>query len=559
MSVAVASQVTAYAESVIAGEIVTGELARLACERHMRDLDEQEQRVIWFDDEAADRAIRFFPMLRHSKGEWAGQPFDLEPWQQFIVGSLFGWKRRGDDMRRFRTAYISVARKNGKSTLVAGLGLLLAFFDREPGAEVYAAATKRDQAKITWSEAHRMVQRTPELAGYVKALTHNLHNLETASKFEPVSSDYNSLDGLNVHAAVIDEYHAHPNGSLADVLESATGSRRQPMMIYTTTAGHDNESACHTLDGYIQQILEGATEDDTVFGYIARLDEDDAWDDPAVWQKANPNLGVSVKLDDIERKCHQAQQIPREQNEFRRKRCNQWTEQAERWLDIALWDECADEPVIPAGAQVFAGLDLSTTTDLSAFVLLYQNGLEYDVICRFWCPEDGILERSRTDRVPYDVWERQGFITTTQGNVIDYDVLRADINELASDYQIQEVGFDRWNATQLATQLMSDGANMVAVPQNYSNLNEPSKELEKLLRSGRIRHGGNPVLRWMAANVATDVGPNESIRPSKKRSNERIDGIVALVMALGRAMVHQHEVAIEPRTWSFEELPNVLG
>lgn len=554
MSVQVANPVTEYAERVVSGEIETGHLVRLAVERHLRDIVTGHERGLRFDDRAAERAITFFPLLRHSKGEWAGHSFELEPWQQFIVGSLFGWKRV-DGYRRFRTAYLSVARKNGKSTLVAGLGLLLAFFDDEPGAEVYAAATNEKQASITWNEAAQMVRQSPGLSGKIKAFKKNLHDPETASKYEPVSKEYKRLDGLNIHAAIVDEYHAHPTGEVADVLESATGSRRQPLIIYTTTAGHDNESACHTFDVYVQQILEGVVEDDTTFGFIARMDDDDAWDEPDNWIKANPNLGVSVKLDDLERQCERAKAIPREQNEFRRKRCNQWTEQAERWLDLRLWDACDARPRVQSGARGFAGLDLSSTTDLSAWVMLFPDGDAYDVVCRFWLPEDTLLERSRRDGVPYDVWERQGWIETTPGDVVDYEFIRAAVNEDSEQYQVHEIGFDAWNASQLATQLMGDGANMVRIPQNFSSLNEACKELERLLRAGRIRHGGNPVLRWMAANVAVDEGPNESIRPSKKKSHERIDGIVALVMALARSMVHQQADKHEPRTWSWAELP----
>lgn len=555
MTAVAVSATTAYAESVVSGDVVAGQLVRWAAERHLRDLETGHERGLTFDERAAEKAIAFFPLLRHSKGEWAGQAFRLEPWQAFIVGSLFGWKR-ADGLRRFRTAYLSVARKNGKSTTVAGIGIKLAFFDDEPGSEVYAAATKRDQAKITWSEAQRMVQRSPGFAGRIKAFTNNLHDANTASKYEPLSADYNSLDGLNVHGAVIDEYHAHPNGNVADVLESATGARRQPLIIYTTTAGHDNESACHQFDTYICSVLEGTVDDDAVFGFIARPDEGDAWDDPVSWAKANPNLGVSVKLDDLERQCDRAKQIPREQNEFRRKRCNEWTEQAERWLDLALWDGCDGDTDDSAGRMCFGGLDLSTTTDLSALALLFPNGDgSYDLDMRFWCPEEGIQKRSQADKVPYDVWARQGYLTPTPGNVVDYEYIELEVEELASRYQIVELGFDPWNATQLATRLLQKGANVVKVAQGYQTLSEPSRELEKLLMGGLLRHGGHPVLRWMAANVAVQEGPNGSIRPSKDRSHERIDGIVAVVIALSRAMVHQQAAVSEPRSWSWNELP----
>jgi phage terminase large subunit-like protein len=541
MTVALDHITTLYAEEVLSGERLTGKLVTLAAERHLRDIATGEQRGIWFDQEAADRALAFFPYLRHSKGEWAGQPFELEPWQSFIVGSLFGWKRRSDNTRRFRRAYLSVARKNGKTQLAAGIGLYLAFFDDEPGAEVYAAATKRDQAKICWSEAQRMVQRTPQLSRMVTALAHNLHRTDTHSKFEPVSSDYNSLDGLNCHGAIIDEYHAHPSGALADVLESSTGARRQPLMFYTTTAGVDNESACRDLDLDAQRVLEGLAEDDSLFAYIARIDPDDAWDNPEAWPKANPNLNVSIKLDSLVEQCERAKRITREQNEFRRKRCNQWTEQVERWLDLAAWDACDAPPEVEPGQPCFYGLDLSSKTDLTAGIAIFPpddpDGY-WDVLCDFWMPEENVDEKTKRDRAPYQAWIDAGYIETTEGNITDYDVIREHVKDDGLTYEIQEIPYDPWNATQLATQLGSDGATVVPLPQGYAHLSEPSKFLEGLILSGRLRHGGHPVLRWMAANVAIQKGPNESIRPVKDKSTGRIDGIVALVMAIARAMVH---------------------
>lgn len=554
MSIATQHAVTEYAESVVSGRVPAGKLVRLAAERHLSDLATGHERGLWFDPAAADKALAFFGYLRHSKGEWAGQPFILEPWQEFIVGSLFGWKR-ADGTRRFRRAYVSVARKNGKTQLAAGLALYLAFFDNEPGAEVYCAATKRDQAKICWSEAKRMVERSPDLARRVTPLAHNIHRLDLAQKLEPLSRDYNSLDGLNPHGAIVDEYHAHPDGKLADVLESGTGARRQPLMLYTTTAGVDNESACRDLDMDAQRILEGLSQDDGLFAYIARIDPEDSWDDPAVWPKANPNLGVSVKHESLVEQCERAKRMPREQNEFRRKRCNQWTEQAERWIDLAAWDAGDGTPEPERGQPCYYGLDLSSKTDLTAGVAVFPpsepDGF-WDVLCHFWMPGENVDEKTRRDRAPYGPWIEAGYITVTQGNILDYDVVREDVRSFALEYEIQELPYDPWNATQLATQLQGDGATVVPIPQGYAHLSEPSKFLEGLILSGKLRHGGHPVLRWMAANVSVQHGPNESIRPVKDKSTGRIDGIVALVMAIGRAMVHL-ETTVEPHFWSFDE------
>lgn len=534
-------RVTTYAQQVLDGAIPAGRLVRLACERHLRDLETGHQRGLWFDNEAATRAIAFFGFLRHSKGEWAGRAFELSPWQEFVVGSVFGWKRE-DGTRRFRTAYNEVPRKNGKSTLSAGVGLYLAFFDNEPGAEVYAAATKRDQARIVWDEARRMVEATPQLRSRISVLTANLHSLATHSKFEPLGADADTLDGLNIHGAIVDELHAHRTRAIVDVLETATGSRRQPLIWYITTAGYDRTSVCWEHHDYSVKVLEGVIEDDRWFAYIATIDPGDDWRDPSAWAKANPNLGVSVKFDDLETKAARAEQVPGQQNAFRRLHLNEWTEQADRWLDMDVWDAGA-VPVDPEalrGRPCFAGLDLSSTTDLTAFVAVFpDDDGGYDVLCRFWCPAEGIRERARRDRVPYDVWAEQGYLTPTEGNVVDYDHIREEIREFAETYQVVEIPYDRWNATQLVTQLMSDGARMVPFGQGFASMAAPTAELERLIRGGKLRHGGHPILRWMASNVAVEQDPAGNLKPSKRRSTERIDGIVALIMAIGRAMVHQ--------------------
>lgn len=540
------SAVTLYAESVQAGETITGLLVAHACARHLRDLETGHERGLRFDDAAAEWAINFFSILPHIKGEWASDAgrITLAPWQAFIIGSLFGWKR-SDGTRRFRTAYIEVARKNGKSTLMAGLGLLLAFFDDEPGAEVYAAATKRDQAKIVWGDARAMVTRTPQLKSRIKAYVGNLHQSATASKFEPLGADADSMDGLNIHGAIVDELHAHPTRAIVDVLETATGARRQPLITYITTAGFDRHSVCWSHHDYSVKVLEGVFDDDTWFGFVASLDEGDDWRDPAVWVKANPNLGVSVKLDDLERKAARAQQVPSEQQEFRRKHCNEWTESETRWLDLAAWDRGAgpvDEAAL-VGRVCYGGLDLSSTTDLTALVLVFPDGLGgYDVLCRTWVPAENLRKRAERDRVPYPLWRDQGYITATDGNVVDYDAVEAAVMELAERYDLRELAIDRWNSTGTQTRLDANRITVVPFGQGFASMTAPTKEVERLVLEGDLRHGGHPVLRWAASNVVVQMDPSGNLKPAKDKSTERIDPIVALVMAVGRAMVHLDSV-----------------
>ncbi|MBF8255860.1 MAG: hypothetical protein HW404_368 [Anaerolineales bacterium] len=539
------SLVTQYAEDVVRGRLVTGRLVRLACERHLRDLKQGHKRGIHFDAEAAARAIGFFGILRHSKGEWAGQVFELALWQAFIVGSVFGWMR-ADGTRRFRTALEEVARKNGKTTMLAGVGLLLAFFDGEPGAEVYAAATKRDQAKICWSEAKRMVQKTPALKSRIQVLTANLHNPATASKFEPLGADGDTTEGLNPHGAIVDELHAHKTRAMVDVLEEATGARRQPLIFHITTAGFNRNSVCYEYHDYSIKVLEGIIDDDTWFAYIAAIDELDEWTDPKCWIKANPNLGISVKLDNLERRCEQAKEAPGRQNAFKRMRLNVWTEQAERWLDMAVWDEndgaCDLEDLY--GQPCFAGLDMSSTTDLTALELAFPDPDEtedLDVLSFFWCPKEGVARRARVDHVPYDVWVEQGHIEATEGNVVDYDHVRRRLNELRDDFDIKAVVIDRWNSTQLQTQLQGDGFNVVPMGQGYASMSAPTKELERRIVGRKVHHRGNPVLRWMASNVAAEQDAAGNIKPSKAKSTERIDGISALVMAVDQLIRDEDE------------------
>ena len=562
----------AYARAVVAGEIVAGRLVRLACARHLRDLDTGAARGLTFDAAEATRAIKFARWCNHSKGVWAGTPVVLEPWECFIVGSLFGWKR-ADGTRRYRVTLIEIARKNGKSLLASIVGLLLAFFDNEPGAEVYAAATKRDQAKIVWGEARQMVRRSPALRDRIRTLVANLSIERSNQKFEPLGADGDSMDGLNIHGAIIDELHAHKTRAVWDVLDTATAARRQPLIFAITTAGFDRNTVCWEQHAYAIRVLEGVLDDDSYFPFIASLDACDAcresgklapstdcaecddWTDPAVWPKANPNLGVSVNVDDLARKVERARVVPGQVNAVLRLHMNIWTEGSSRWLSIDAWDECAgvldvgDLAAVKSrirqmveerhGQRCFAGIDLSSKSDITAVALWFPPDADdvVDVLWWFWVPEAAVAARRTRDGVPYEVWIREGFMFETAGDLIDYDEIREFIRgELAPNCEIAEIAYDAWGATQLATQLEGDGATIVPVSQSFGALNEACKEVEALTMARKFRHGGNPVMRWMIGNVIIERDSQDRMRPSKKRSLDKIDGVSAMIIAGARAI-----------------------
>lgn len=532
-------QVTQWAEKVVARKVSVGRLVYLACERHLKDLEEQEQRGLYWDDARASWAIRFFMILKHSKAAWAGQAFILSPWQAFIVGSLLGWKI-GDagGPRRYRVAYNEIPRKNGKSTLAAGLGLLLAFFDDEAGAEVYCAATKRDQARIVFGEAKRMVRATPHLRKQIQSLVGNLSVAATGSKLEPLGADADSTDGLNPNGVIIDELHAHKSAALVDVLQSASGARRQPLRFEITTAGYDRTSVCWKHHDYSVRVLENLVVDDSWFAFISSWDDGDDWRDPRAWRKANLNLGVSIPSEYIERECRRAQEIKSEQNTFKRLHGNVWTEQDERWLDMTKWDACGKDP--ETAGPLYMGLDMAARLDLSACVLVFgPNGDgEYSVKPMFWIPSETLAAtggaRSTQDRVLLRQWADEGFIQVTDGNATDYDQVERWILDQTAEHDLRQLGHDRHDVTQLVTHLLDalGDERVVAVPPTIARMSAPAKELEKLVISKKLRHGGNPVLRWMASNVSIKHGQDGNYRPDRKKSRDKIDGIVALVIAL---------------------------
>jgi phage terminase large subunit-like protein len=488
------------------------------------------------------KALAFIGLLRHSKAEWAGERFRLLPWQRTMLTQLFG-TRRPDGLRQYRTAYIEIPKKNGKSEIAAAIALYMLCGDDEPAGEIYSAAVDKDQASLVFQAAATMVQIDPELSRRIEVIEsqRRMRYRPTNSVYRAIPADAPSAHGYNASAVIYDELHAAPNRDLWDVLTTSTGARRQPLTIVITTAGYDRQSICWQLHEYAVKIRDGAITDPTFLPIIYAAGPEDDWTDPVIWAKANPSLDQTIKRDYLEQECRRARELPGYQNTFKRLHLNLWTEQADRWLDLDVWDRGmgpGPEDATLAGLPCWGGLDLASTHDLTAFVLVWaRDDGGYVVRPWFWLPAAGLVERARKDRVPYELWRDQGVLRVTTGNVTDYDVIREDLRELAEQYAIREIGFDRWNATQLVTQLQSDGAAMVAMGQGFGSLAAPTREVERLVLEGSLHHGGHPVLRWMVANAAVEQDAAGNRKPSKRKSRDRIDGVVALVMALGRAMV----------------------
>ena len=553
-----------YIADVLANRIVVGKHVRRAVERHVQDLKVGKKRGLYFDRGDAEFAIHCFEFFRHSKGRWAGQPFTLSGWQQFILWCIFGWKRR-DGSRRFRRVYIEIARKNGKSTFLAGILIILFALDGEAGAEVYSAATKKEQARIVFNEAKRMVKASPDLREFIRSYRNNLDVPDTNSKFEPLSSDANSMDGLNVHGAGVDELHAHRTREVWDVLDTATGSRSQPLIVIITTAGFNQEGICYELRGYCIEVLDPGldVEDDSWFIFIACIDEEDDWQDEALWSKANPNLGISVALDDLRDGARRARRNSSALNNFLTKHLNRWTQQAQRWIAVERWDQCraVAEDGVPVPAEVYAsaldgrncfgGLDLNEKADLGSLCLIFPpvgQEQEYRGLWWFWLPEDTAEQRREEGDPKYLEWARAGLLELTAGNVTDYDVIRDEVKLLAARFHIRQIGFDPWNATHLATQLGALGIEMVEVPQNFRHLSEASKDFEAKILSKRLLHDGNRLMRWMIDNVAIERDKNGNMRPIKpKDRRKKVDGVVAAVIANSRVIGNPPPKYTSPR------------
>lgn len=516
---------------------------KLACERHLFDLVEGPQRGLVWRADYAKWACDFFALFSHSKGEWAGQRFALEPWQVFVVGSVYGWLR-DDGTRRFRRVYEELPRKNGKSTKLAGVGLMQLVADNEPGAEIYAAATKKDQARIIHDEARRMVRRSPALAGRVQVFKSNISVDATASKFEPLSADERTLDGLNPSTVLIDEIHKHKSRAVIDVLDTALGSRRQPLLWMITTAGDDDPESPYAHENhYAIQVLERVIDDDATFVFITTIDKEDRWDDPLAWAKANPNLGVSVKLAYLRDQANKAKGMPSAMVSFKRLHLNVRTADTSKAIEAELWrkNSCGlIDAATMKGRECFMAVDLSSKVDITAAVRLFPpvagSGDRWKVLARFWMPSDDLDERSQRDRVPYRQWIDDGWIETTLGNVIDHDAILERIKEDAKATPPIDLAIDPWNAYGLIPKLQDEGISVFEFIQGLKSYTAPTKELLALLKAERIDHGDNPVLTWMASNLHVQTDKNQNQMPTKKHSRGRIDGITSMIMAIGRAL-----------------------
>ena len=482
----------------------------------------------------ADRAVQFINFLKHTKGKWAGTQFKLEDWQEKIVRDIFGTLNE-DGTRQYRTVYIEIPRKNGKSELAATIALYLLFADGEAGAEVYGAAGDRDQASIVYHVAASMVEYHKDLSAMCRILysTRRILIKNSNSYYHVLSSDDRTKHGYNAHGIIFDELHVQPNRMLWDVLSTSGGTRAQPLIFAITTAGYDKESICWEQHDYARQILDGVIEDPTFYPVIYCADEDDDWQDEKVWYKANPALGSFRSIEEMQAMYDKAKNVPPLQNTFRRLYLNQWTSQETRWLDVTFWEACRGKLSELKGRRCFAGLDLSSTTDISALVLVFPfDDGHCEILPFFWIPRKSMHDREIKDRVPYSTWVREGLIEATPGDIIDYDFIERKLEQLGDEYRIEEIGFDRWGATLISTHLQDMGFTVTPVGQGYASMSPAVKEVQKVIMSRKLKHDGNPVMRWMFDNVAVRMDPAENIKFDKAKATKRIDGMVALAMAI---------------------------
>jgi phage terminase large subunit-like protein len=532
-----------FAVDVLSGDVVSCKQVKQSCQRFIDDLDAG----VWiFDQAKATRILEFYPdFIRHVKGKLAGQPYELSDWEGFILINLFGFVDK-HGLRRFRTAYIEVARKNSKSTFCSGIGLYMTALDNEGGAEVYSAATTKDQARIVFGDARTMITKSgplKRLFGYHRL---NIHHLKSASKFEPLSADANTLDGLNIHCGIVDEIHAHKSRELWDVLETGTGAREQPLILAITTAGFNKQGIGYEQREYITKVLSGIVSDDTYFGIIFTLDEGDDPFDEENWIKANPNLGRSKKIDDMRRLAKKAREIPAALNNFLTKHLNIWVNAAVAWLDMLKWEKLPERADIEhlKTLPCYIGMDLANKLDVAAVVAAFPDGENIHFLCKFYLPENTIYTKARTIGNMYDTWSKQGYLTLTDGDIIDHEVIEADIRQMLTDFDVRAVGFDPWGSTQMSIRLSQDGAPMVEIPQTVKNLSESMKEIEAKVISGTLHKDKNPMMDWMASNIVVKLDKNENYFPNKEHHDNKIDGMVALFMAMNRILTQT--IKIEP-------------
>ena len=501
-----------------------------------------------FDERKAQRVVRFIEALRHTKGEFHGQPFHLLPWQEKIIRDVFGTVRDDDPtMRQYTTAYIEIPKKNGKSELGAAIALNMLINDDEWKAEVYSCASDRQQAAIVFDVAVDMVRQSPALMKRVKIIpsTRRMIYQPTGSIYQVLSSEVATKHGLNVSACIFDELHTQPTRALYDVMTQGSGdARRQPLWFFLTTAGTDRNSICWEVHQKALDILERRKNDPRFYPVLFGLPDEADWTSEENWYRANPSLDHTITIDKVRDAFHKAQETPADENQFRQLRLNQWVKQSVRWMPMDKWDECGGvvDPYALEGRACYAGLDLSSTSDLTALVLVFPPTSEdepYIALPFFWLPEETLSLRVRRDHVPYDQWAKRGFIQTTEGNVVHYGFIERFICELGERYDIREIAHDRWNATMMVQTLEDDGFTMAPFGQGFKDMSPPTKELMRIVLEHKLCHGGHPVLRWNMDNAYVRTDPAGNLKLDKEKSTEKVDGAVALVMALDRAMKNQ--------------------
>jgi phage terminase large subunit-like protein len=508
----------------------------------------------YYDEDKASHVLQFFETcLVHSKGKFAGNRFVPLGWQKELLENIFGWQRVDNDTRRYRMAYVSTAKKSGKSTLLAGIGLYLLCVDGEKGAEVYGAGADREQASLCFKEAAQMVRHSPILSQDLEIVDSRktIAYKNEASFYRVLSADAFRAEGLNIHGLLFDELHAQRDRRLFDSLRYGGAARAQPLLCSITTAGYDKNSICYEQYTYAKQVLNDWTFDPTFYPCIHEIASDDDWADEEAWPKANPSWGVTIDPVGFKNDYKEAKASNSKENAFRRYRLNQWTDQDTRWLKMDQWEQGNLPPNNDlSGRTCFVGIDLASTWDMSAAVFLFpdEDGT-YDVMCRFWMPEDNLKEKEQKTRLPYTTWlkDKSTGFKTTPGDVTDYEFIRKEMNELNEKYAIKKVLIDRWNATQFSVNLAGDGFDVLGYSQSFATMTAPTKLLENLVISGKIRHNGNKILTSMAGAVAVKTDPSGNIRPVKPKHNagQKIDGIVALIMALGG---HSKEVVVPDKT-----------
>ncbi len=537
-----------YAEAVVADEIPACKWVQLACQRQLNDLARFKGNsspyrfnpVLNRDGRSfypADNLCALIERLQHVKGPLAGQPIHLEPWQVFILTTVFGWVKP-DGKRRFRRSYIEVPRGNAKSTLSSAVGLYMLAADGEGGAEVYSLATTRDQARIVFGDAQTMARKSPGFRSRfgVAVGAHNMHVLATGSKFEALSAEGSTLDGLNIHFGCVDELHAHKTRTVYDVVETGTGKRDNSLLWVITTAGSNRAGICYESRTFVARLLEGVFEDDTQFGIIYGLDDTDDWTTEEALIKANPNWGISVRSEVLLPLQAKAMQMPSAINNFKTKHLNEWVNADTAWMDMRSWEACADSSITEddfIGEECYVALDLASKVDIAAKAKLFRRDDKYYAFLSYYLPESAADDGRNSQ---YSGWARQGLLTLTPGNVTDFDQIEAELIADASRFQIVEVPFDPFQATQLSSHMLAEGLPMVEMRPTVLNFSEPMKELEALVLQKRFIHNGDPILSWMVSNVVCHRDQKDNIYPRKEREENKIDGVVALIMALGRQM-----------------------